>query len=199
MVIIRRIFKYIYKLFAKLHFLISKIHLRLFNVSYGSGLLINGSIFIRNRGKILIGNNVRINSTISANPIGAPYKTSFVAGENATIEIGNSVGISATAIVSQSSVIIEDNVRIGGGTCIYDTDFHSINYNSRISEKDTNIKIKPVKICEGAFVGTRCLILKGVTIGEHSVIGAGSVVTKDIPPNQVWAGNPAVFVKHIDQ
>ena len=50
-------------------------------------------------------------------------------------------------------------------------------------------------IKDNVFIGARCLILKGVVVGENSIIGAGSVVTKNIPDNEIWAGNPAKFIK----
>ena len=56
---------------------------------------------------------------------------------------------------------------------------------------------KPVEIKDGVFVGAHSIILKGVTIGEGSIIGAGSVVTKSIPAGEVWAGNPAKFIRKI--
>ena len=195
----RKVLKFLYSAFANIVRFTNKIYLRLFRVQFGSGLKINGNIFIRNRGKIIIGNNVRINSNLSSNPVGGPYKTSLVAGDNAILQIGDNVGVSGLAIVAQNSVIVENDVRIGSGTCIYDTDFHSINFYERMSNPDTNVKVKPVKICKGAFIGARSIVLKGVTIGEKAVVGAGSVVTKNIPPNEIWAGNPAVFVKKIDQ
>ena len=55
----------------------------------------------------------------------------------------------------------------------------------------------PVKIEDNAFVGARSMILKGITIGKNSIIGAGSVVTKSVPENEIWAGNPARFVRKI--
>lgn len=62
---------------------------------------------------------------------------------------------------------------------------------------DPGIKSKPILIKEGAFIGAHSIVLKGVTIGKYSVIGAGSVITKDIPDNEVWAGNPARFIKKL--
>lgn len=50
---------------------------------------------------------------------------------------------------------------------------------------------------DNVFIGARCIILKGVTIGENSIVGAGSVVTKSIPANEIWAGNPAKFIRKI--
>lgn len=57
--------------------------------------------------------------------------------------------------------------------------------------------VKSVHIKEGAWLGTRCVILPGVTVGKHSVIGAGAIVTKDVPDYEVWAGNPAAKIKEI--
>ena len=62
---------------------------------------------------------------------------------------------------------------------------------------DINVKMSPIVIDDGAFVGTRSIILKGVRIGKNAVVGAGSVVICDVPDNQVWSGNPAKFVKNI--
>ena len=80
---------------------------------------------------------------------------------------------------------------------IWDTDFHSLDYEDRINE-DRYIKSKPIRVCEGAFIGACSIILKGVTIGRHSIIGAGSVVTKDVPDGEIWAGNPAQFIRRIE-
>jgi acetyltransferase-like isoleucine patch superfamily enzyme len=85
---------------------------------------------------------------------------------------------------------------IGGGTKIYDTDFHSLEPAIRLGE-DNDISTKPVLIKSGAFIGAHCIVLKGVTIGQYSIIGAGSVVTKDIPDWEIWAGNPAKFIRRI--
>lgn len=54
------------------------------------------------------------------------------------------------------------------------------------------------KICDDVFIGCRSIILKGVTIGARSIIAAGSVVTKDVPADEIWGGNPAQFIKKIN-
>ena len=80
---------------------------------------------------------------------------------------------------------------------ICDSDFHSISFLERMETPDTHIKSEPVVIQEGAFIGARSIILKGVTVGKHAVVGAGSVVTRNIPENEIWAGNPAVFIRRL--
>lgn len=84
---------------------------------------------------------------------------------------------------------------IGGGTCIYDTDFHPLSPEDRLADKNENTVNSPVVIESNVFIGANSTILKGVTIGKNSIIGACSVVTKNIPPNEIWAGNPAKFIK----
>ena len=140
-----------------------------------------------------------MNNNLYSNPIGRQQPCIFFVDKGATLHIGKNVGISATAIVAHQSITIGDNVKIGGGVCIYDTDFHSLDPRIRISNKDRqNAKKKPVVINDNVFIGAHSTILKGVTIGNNAIIGACSVVTKDIPDNEVWAGNPARFIKTID-
>ena len=69
-------------------------------------------------------------------------------------------------------VRIEDDAYIGGDVIIYDTDFHSLDFSNRVNPVDNNIKSLPVLIKHGAFIGASSLILKGVTVGEYSIIGA---------------------------
>lgn len=171
--------------------------LKLMKVHYKNNLSIKGRIFVQNRGTITIGNNVIINSSVYSNPIGGTAKTIMVTCPQGEIRIGNNVGISNSCLFAMRQIEIEDDVLIGGGCKIYDTDFHSIIPNFRLMTTDPDIKAKPIRICQKAFIGAHCIILKGVTIGECAVVGAGSVVPKDIPAKEVWAGNPAKFIRKL--
>ena len=175
----------------------NKILLGIRNIKTGEGLVCYGPLFIRGTGTIVLGNKVRINSCRETNPIGGDTRTILFAKGNSRISIGNNVGISNTAMVALEEIQIEDDVMIGAGCKIYDHDFHSVNYDERMMPGDVGVKSKPIKIKKGAFVGAHTIILKGVTIGEKSVIGAGSVVTKSVPDHEIWAGNPARFVKSL--
>ena len=148
------------------------------------------------KSSISIGNKAIINSGRKMNPVGLGFQTSLITIENGNIAIGNNVGMSNVSIVSRESIVIGDNVLIGNGVCIWDTDYHDLSYVGRIIESDRSIVNKPICISEGAFIGAGSIILKGVTIGEHSIVGAGSVVTKNIPSHQIWAGNPAVYIRN---
>ncbi len=115
------------------------------------------------------------------------------------LSIGDNSGISNTAITVAESVNIGRNVFIGAGCKIYDTDFHPIEAEFRFGDSAdlARTKTKRIIIEDGAFIGGHSIILKGTHIGENSVIGAGSVVTGNIPANEIWAGNPARFIKKI--
>lgn len=172
------------------------------NVKLGSNVQLNGACLFTTAagGEIRIGNNVTINSGEKYNRIGGDTRTIIQTIGQGKINIGSNVGISNCAMICRDSISIEDNVFVGGGTKLYDNDFHSLDYKIRISAEDqNNIKARPIRICKGAFIGAHCIILKGVTVGRHSIIGAGSVVTKDVPDNEIWAGNPAKFIRAISE
>lgn len=158
---------------------------------------IRGPIFIRGKGHLSIGKNTKINSHQSFNPIGGELYTSFSIEPNAKIVIGKNVGISNATFYSKLSINIGDNVKIGGGVKIYDTDFHSINYKLRRDIESDVPNSAPIFIDSDSFIGSHSIILKGVSIGKGAIIGAGSIVTKDVPPLEIWAGNPAKKIKSL--
>ena len=106
------------------------------------------------------------------------------------------VGISNSTIICSTRIKIEDNVLIGNGCKIWDTDFHSLDSKIRGTQGDSvDTKRESIKIKKNAFIGGGTSILKGVIIGEKSIIATGSIVTKSVPDGEIWGGNPAKFIK----
>ncbi|MGR5066586.1 acyltransferase [Photobacterium sp. DNB22_13_2] len=112
------------------------------------------------------------------------------------IVIGCNVVLQGTAIVAYQEVRIGDDVIFGGMVTIMDCDGHDTARRGDPGEVE-RLEVKPVKIGNAVWVGNQATILKGITIGDNAVIGAHSVVTKDVPANTVVAGNPARVVKKI--
>lgn len=168
------------------------------HVQYGRNFKISGRIYLVSNTSdgIVVGNDVRINSSPRSNPIGGDTRTILFAKGTGKIRIGNGCGISNATLFASELIVIGDQVYIGGGTKIYDSDFHWLDFKKRINEH--GCASSPVVIKDGAFIGAHCIILKGVTIGEKSIVGAGSVVTKSIPDGEIWGGNPSRFIRKID-
>lgn len=112
------------------------------------------------------------------------------------ITIGNNVVLQGTAIVAYQSVIIEDHVIFGPNVTVMDSSGHPLTQRGSANEAE-RVTAAPVHIKEHAWIGMNTLILKGVTIGRHAVVGAGSVVHQDVPDNVVICGNPAKIVKQL--
>jgi len=168
---------------------------RLAGVALNGGS-VTGVLHLRNHGEVIFGKNLKINSSVSANPVRGSKSVIFV-DDGARLVLGDNVGISNSVIYAKREIVIEDNVMIGAGSAIYDSDFHSIDYFERVNLGDKEVVHKPVKIEEGAFIGAGSIILKGVNVGARSIVGAGSVVTRSIPSGEIWAGNPAKFIKRL--
>jgi len=202
---IQLIFKALRKLNSKLltpfYNPFAKLLLYFNGASYGKNLKVLGfiKVDVTRKGRLKIGESLSINSGNKYNVIGRQQKNIFwVDGE---LSIGNNVGMSTSAIICTHKITIGNNVMIGGNTVIYDTDFHNINPEIRIKksqDKLTALRL-PVVIEANVFIGAHSTILKGVTIGENSVVGACSLISKNIPANEVWAGNPAKFIKKVNE
>jgi galactoside O-acetyltransferase len=129
--------------------------------------------------------------------------------EGTKILIGDRTFIgSSTTISVAEQVSIGDDVLISWGVNIVDHNSHAISFSKRKNDvldwkkgkKDwLNVAISPVNIGNKVWIGSNSIILKGVTIGEGSIIGAGAVVTNDVPPWTIVAGNPARVIREIPE
>lgn len=126
-------------------------------------------------------------------------KSKIIVSSGAKLVIGDGVGISSATILVNNSLTIGSYVNIGGGVFINDSNNHSTDWRDRSDRnKDVkNAKSAPIIIGDYCFIGARCMILKGVTIGEKTIIAAGSVVVKDIPANCIAGGNPCRVIKQL--
>jgi acetyltransferase-like isoleucine patch superfamily enzyme len=203
-----RLYYYIYKvpnkmikiIKIKLNYLFTLFYFKVYNIKYLSFKTSGTPFFhIEKNGSVYIGKNLKMNNGFRYNSIGYSNPCIFVVLSGAKLLIGENLGMSQATIVCHHRIEIHDNVKLGGGVKIYDTDFHSLNSNDRLiaSVDFKNKKTAKVVVNNNVFVGAGSIILKGVTIGLNSIIGAGSVVSKDIPDNEIWAGNPAKFIRRV--
>jgi acetyltransferase-like isoleucine patch superfamily enzyme len=163
-----------------------------------AGTRLNAAGYIRchNYGRLILGNHVTLNSGPDRNYVGGDRRLSLWVGKNAELCIEDKVGISSSTIIAMNSITIREGTLIGGGCDIYDNDFHPVSMEDRQHRKG-DIKMAPVIIGPWAFIGAHSIILKGVTIGKGAVVGAGSLVTCNIPDNEIWGGRPARFIKNV--
>ena len=143
---------------------------------------------------ISLGSHVTLDSSPRANPLGGSSPCVLrTMTSTARLSLGDRVGLSSSIIVSGNSIEIGEDTILGAGSMVLDNDFHALGPGfSWLTEYSKNSQ--PVKIGRGCFIGARSIILKGVTLGDRVIIGAGSVVTKDVPAFSIAAGNPARVV-----
>lgn len=137
--------------------------------------------------KVVIGNSCVIQDYVD-------FRVSHPFDSSNLIKIGNNVFLGRyTEINCQSQITISDNCWIASNTTIVDI-YHETRPELLIRLQP--IKSSPIVIEEDVWVGSHSIILSGVRIGKGSIVGAGSVVNKSIPPYQIWAGVPAKFIKN---
>jgi acetyltransferase-like isoleucine patch superfamily enzyme len=168
--------------------------LNLNNIEYTKLPFIRGRIYVWNYGKIIFQGKTIINSSLKSNSVGMCKHFSIYTKQGATVTIGNNTGFSGVSIHCINKIQIGNDTIIGANTSVWDNDLHELDYVERLNHSG-NIHSAPISIGNNVFIGEGCRILKGVTIGDRSIVGAGSIVTKNIPPDEIWAGNPAKFVK----
>lgn len=141
--------------------------------------------------RIVVGEHSLFRSAAASNAAGLTRRCLVATiAEGAVIEIGRRCGMSATVVVAAERVVIGDDVLCGANVAIFDTDWHHPDPCRRCEPGPS----APVVIEDNVYLGMNVVVLKGVTIGRDSVIGACSVVTKPIPAGMIAAGNPAAVI-----
>jgi acetyltransferase-like isoleucine patch superfamily enzyme len=135
---------------------------------------------VHRQSRLKIGANASFRSSVYSNPLG----------------VNHACLLCTWSIVCAEKITIGNRVFMGANSTITDTDFHPIEAATR-NERPADGATAPITIGDDVFIGMNCLILKGVSIGSGVVIGAGSVVTKDIPAGVVAAGNPAKVIREL--
>lgn len=150
-------------------------------------------IYQQRRGAITAGPELTLCSLPKYNSIGVFQRVVLKAtSPEASIRIGQRVGLSGCTISARLEIVIGDDTLIGSGALIVDNDAHSLHPGERLDK--SKIPAAPVRIGKNCFIGARTIILKGVTVGDGAVVGAGTVVTHDVDPYAIVAGNPSKVV-----
>jgi acetyltransferase-like isoleucine patch superfamily enzyme len=155
------------------------------------GVRFKGTPYIRGmlprvtaKGVIRVGGRFRIN--------GLQHRVDLGAADGGELVIGDDVFLNrGVFIYAMQRITIGDNARIGDLVSINDSDVHE-------TEPGRSIRIEPVEIGRNVWIGRNAIVLPGVTIGDHAVIGAGAVVTSSIPDRVIAVGNPAHVVRRIE-
>lgn len=160
------------------------------------GGLTTGDVRFWIYGDLVIGEKI----IIQGSGIDGNECSQIVVAKEGCLSIEDNVGITQTSIQCFNSITISKNVKIGAGCIIMDTDFHSVDWQQRkcVDTDSINAKTAPIFIGDSAFIGARCIITKGVTVGSRSIIAAGSVVVKSIPDDCLAGGNPCSVIKKIN-
>lgn len=194
----RVVFQYV-RIVSKIQSKINYVRFSLYGVKFGKGFCVHGfpCLFNGHGATFHIGEGFYMSNGSKQNPLNKDIRGAFHVNDNALLEIGDGVGMSSTTVWCHSCIIIKNHVCIGANTVLIDSDCHSLDYIHRRSFTIDQLhkKCAPIVVEDNVLIGANCIVLKGVTIGARSVVGAGSVVTRSVPPDSVVAGNPAKVVK----
>lgn len=173
------------------------IELSIKKIRYGKNVRFWSTMYVVRypESSISIGDNCGFRSDKNSNMIGVNRKCMLSThSKTASISIGNNCGFSGTVLGAKEKIVIGNDVLCGANTLITDFDWHGILPHER---KTSSGDSRPIIIGNNVFIGYGTLVLKGVTIGDNSVIGANSVVTRDIPANVIAGGNPCKVLKNL--
>jgi acetyltransferase-like isoleucine patch superfamily enzyme len=175
------------------------------NVEFGEGFYCESAQIFRHL------RSTRPAAVMIGNHVSCYAGCSFSVGINGQCIIGNFTLLNGALIMAEDKIEIGSHCLVSWNVGIADSDFHPLEPAQRLIDAQAlapffknrpprpKLKTAPVKIGDNVWIGMNAVILKGVTIGDNSVVAAGSVVTKNVPANAVVAGNPAVVVKQFER
>ncbi len=169
-------------------------------IAWGSAWRLYGVPIIQKHrdSQMAFGSGLNLRSTTRSNPLGPNRPVMLVTWQaGALLAVGRDFGMTGGSICAAREIVIGDGVTVGANSILIDTDFHALDPECRLRGQD-QAATAPVRIEDEVFIGMSCLVLKGVTIGRGCVVGAGSVVTNDLPSGWVCAGNPARPIRPLE-
>lgn len=148
---------------------------------------------------VKLGENVKLSKFINLYgcEIGENTKIGAFVEVQKNASIGKNCKISSHTFICEG-VTIEDNVFVGHSVTFINDTYPRATIAGGSLQTEADWRVEPILVKEGASIGSGATILANVTIGEHAIIGAGSVVTRDVPARAIVAGNPAHFIRFID-
>jgi acetyltransferase-like isoleucine patch superfamily enzyme len=152
----------------------------------GTRVRLRGRPAVTNQGRMVIGARVQLVSTIATLELVSEKGGLLEIGERSLVNFGCS-------LVATELVRIGPRCQIGPYTMMLDNDFHRVEPERRLERPPS----KPIVVGENVWIGARVILMAGVTVGDDSCIGAGSVVTADVPPRTLVAGVPARVIREL--
>ena len=161
---------------------------------FGPGCFVDGkpSVKMARGSRVELGADVTIISNPRHNPLLSHPASIRTLTPKACIYLADHVGVSGCSIVCCNRITVGENTIIGPDTLVYDSEGH--NYSPETGWRIRTVRSgRPITIGKKCFIGARCIILSGVTIGDNCVVAAGTVVSQDIPAGHRASGNPATY------
>jgi acetyltransferase-like isoleucine patch superfamily enzyme len=173
---------------------LNRLQFALYGVRHGHGLRARG-VQILNRGTITLGNNVSMASRQQGTPYITSLRTYF---PESRIQLGNGIFLSGTVIHANQLVTMGDHAGTGPGVVIMDNDSHAP-ILTRGGPRHERPPQEPVHIGARVWLGMRVIVMKGVTIGDDTIVAAGSIVTRSLPAGVLAAGAPAKPIRELTE
>jgi len=147
---------------------------------------------------VKLGNDVKLAKFINLYgcSIGDETKIGAFVEVQKNASVGRRCKISSHTFICEG-VTIEDQVFVGHGVTFINDSYPRATTSTGDLQTEQDWKVEPTRVCQGASIGSGATILSNVVVGEHAIVGAGSVVTRDVPPYSIVAGNPARVLRSV--